>query len=131
MHEYALTESLVTIILESAKENNATRVTEVEVELGLFAMVVVDQMNYWFEFLSKDTILDNAEIHYRTSPGQIYCQNCGKESAIEVVDDKEKGLLSVTLDIPIFTCPHCQSTQTQILGGQDVVVKQIKVEIDD
>ncbi|MHA2362506.1 MAG: hydrogenase maturation nickel metallochaperone HypA/HybF [Candidatus Hodarchaeales archaeon] len=119
MHEYSLTTALVETCLE-AIQNNVNQVVEVEIKVGIFALVVYEQLEFWFEFLSKDTPLEGAKIIFHEEAGEILCQECQKISSV-------LSSPQVALDIPLFECEYCKSTQTRILSGQDIIISKLQV----
>ncbi len=113
MHEFGITESIVSIVLGKAKEARARRITEISLVVGELSGFVPDCIQFYFDFLSKDSIAEGATLHFELAPAQLRCRNC-----------------SVTFhpQDTLWTCPKCQSQGVEIAGGRELYVKSMEVE---
>ena len=101
---------------------------KVVVELGELTYLNPEQVKFGFEVLSKDTIAENAEIIFEIIPGKIKCFNCGYEG--EIIRDEDSIDHSFISSI-MLKCPKCGSTETDIVGGNDSIVKNIEIETNE
>ena len=62
MHEYHIVEGAVKQILEKAKASNASRVTRITLVMGEMSGLKEAPVRNYFEALSKDTLLEGAEL---------------------------------------------------------------------
>jgi hydrogenase nickel incorporation protein HypA/HybF len=125
MHEFSAACSIVDTALEAAKNNNVTRITVVNVELGEFTFLVPEQLIFNFEIASKNTLLEGAELRIKSVKGQLSCNECGFEGYSEVDPD-------IPPQIAVFApmkCPNCGSSSTRIMGGKDFVITNIQAEV--
>jgi hydrogenase nickel incorporation protein HypA/HybF len=125
MHEFSAACSIVDTALEAAKNNNVTRITVVNVELGEFTFLVPEQLIFNFEIASKNTLLEGAELRIKSVKGQLSCNECGFEGHSEVDPD-------IPPQIAVFApmkCPNCGSSSTRIMGGKDFVITNIQAEV--
>ncbi len=123
MHEYSITSMLVENIIETAEENGAKQVMSVEVEIGEFTFLNLDQVKFCYSTLIGDTILEGSEIILETKKGVVKCDSCGYTGPILAIDDSELyglGLLS-------FSCPEC-SKITRVIEGREFIIRRIQMK---
>ncbi len=113
MHELSITESILSIALEKAEEAKATRISRINLVIGGLSGVVDECMEFYFEFLSKDTIAAQATLSFHHPPTQLRCKNC-------------KTIFSP--DNHNWTCPNCQKQEVEIVSGRDLYIESIEVE---
>ena len=113
MHELGITESIVNIALDKAKEAQASKITQINLVVGELSGFVPDCIQFYFEFLSKDTIAQEAKLHFAPTPAQLSCRNC---STVFHPQDT------------LWSCPKCQSRGVEIVGGRDLYVQSLEVE---
>ena len=53
MHEYSITESVLTMAIEKAKEANASRITRINLVVGDLSGVVGECVRFYFDFISN------------------------------------------------------------------------------
>jgi Zn finger protein HypA/HybF involved in hydrogenase expression len=135
--------------LEIARKNNATSLKEINLEIGDFALIVEIYVQQAFDTLKKGTIAENAVLNMRRTPGVLHCNSCQQNSEIWFNEEKEKaaneGRLeeyeqyekSVTeesllkgnpnLGGNLFHCRICDSSDTNLIKGKGVVIKDIRI----
>jgi len=113
MHEFGITENIVSIVLGKAKEAHAGRISEIDLVVGELSGFVPDCIQFYFDFLSKGNIAEGAVLNFEQAPAQLRCQNC---STIFRPQNTS------------WTCPECQSQDVEIAGGRELYVKSIQVE---
>jgi hydrogenase nickel incorporation protein HypA/HybF len=114
MHELPITESILNIALEAGREAKATRITAINLVLGDLTSYVDDSIQFYFDFLSKDTLAQGATLNFRREPAVATCQSCGHQ-------------FTVTPPLPPF-CPACQAHTLQVKGGKEFYIETIEVE---
>ncbi|MFX1605179.1 MAG: hydrogenase maturation nickel metallochaperone HypA [Promethearchaeota archaeon] len=125
MHEFSAACSIVDTVLEAAKNNNATKVSVVNVEVGEFTFLIPEQLVFNFEIASKNSILEGAELRIKTVKGRLFCNDCRFEGESQIAPD-------VPDQIAVFApmkCPQCGSSSTKITGGKDFIITSIEAEI--
>lgn len=126
MHEFSAACSIVDTALQAAKDNNATKVSSVNVEVGEFTFLVPEQLIFNFEIASRDSILEGAELCITTVKGRLFCNDCQFEGESQV----DSGIPE---QIAVFTpmkCPKCGGSSTRIIGGKDFIITSIEAEIE-
>ena len=99
MHEYSITESLLSLALEKANEAQAGKITRINLVLGELSGVVGECVQQYFEILGKDTIARGAILSFEAKPTTLKCRKCEKE--FSPADYK-------------WDCPDCRESSTKI-----------------
>lgn len=123
MHEFSVMSEIVKGIIDEAKKRNALRIDSVTVEIGEFTMLGKEQLQFAFDILSKDSLLEKAELDLRTRPGRIKC-SCGFEGHVSLDSDTPHKA------IPILECPECGGAAT-VVDGRDCVIRDIRMVVPD
>jgi hydrogenase nickel incorporation protein HypA/HybF len=123
MHEFSVMSDIVKGIIDEASKRNALKVESVTVEIGEFTMLGKEQLRFAFDVLSKDTLLENAELDLRTVPGRIDCA-CGFEGEASPASDAPHKT------VPILECPKCGGA-ARVVGGRDCVIRDIRMVVPD
>lgn len=113
MHELSVTQGILAVVLEHAQEAKARRVTRVDLRIGDMSGIVDDSVQFYFDFLSRDTLAEGARLHFVRVPVRFRCHNCNTE-----FEPKDRD----------WVCPNCGSIGGQIIAGQEMAVESIEVE---
>ena len=127
MHEFSAACSIVDTAVEAAKNNNATRVSVVNVEIGEFTFLIPEQLIFNFEIASKNSILEGAELRIKTVKGRLLCNDCKFEGESHVDPDIPNQIAAFAP----MKCPKCGSSSTKITGGKDFVITSIEAEVPE
>jgi hydrogenase nickel incorporation protein HypA/HybF len=112
VHELAITESILDIALAHAREAKATRISRINLVIGEMTGVAEPCVRFYLGFLTRGTAAEQAEINVRRVPATVRCRACGEH--FEVVESK-------------WDCPRCEGTNTEIIGGRELLVESIEV----
>ena len=105
---------MVSLAADVAKENNASRVTRIEVNIGKTSGVMPYYMYKYYPEASKGTILEGAELVCEEIPVKAFCEECSNE----YYPVKENRYL----------CPHCGGRKARIIEGRDVALRNVEIE---
>ena len=122
MHEAAIAQSVVKIVLEEAGKQNAQRVESVEIEVGELSFIGVDQVRFWVESSFEGTVAEKAKLIFDTVKARIVCHQCEFEGDLTVEEDP-----AFHLRLPKFSCPKCQSSKIEITQGRDAFIRRIQI----
>lgn len=123
MHELSMAQGIINAVLDTAKENNATEVNKVTIEVGRLAMINPEQLQFILGVLIENTIMEDAEINFEEVPVEMKCFDCDFHGNA-VLDDSDHYA-------PLVKCPKCDSLKIDILNGKDIIVKNIVIEKPD
>ena len=112
MHELAITQSILDIALEHARKAGATRIGRINLVIGEMTGVAEECFRFYIGVVSRGTAAEEAELAVRRVPITARCRNCAEH--FEVRDFR-------------WTCPRCQSTGSDIIGGKELFVESIEI----
>ncbi|MFH1650694.1 MAG: hydrogenase maturation nickel metallochaperone HypA [Chloroflexota bacterium] len=112
MHELAITQSLLELVLAEAQKAGAEKVLEVNVVLGEMSGVVDHFIESNFSLLSRDTAASGARLTFHKVPQEARCRRCGH--LFHPGDSR-------------WACPECQSPEMEITAGSELYVESIEV----
>ena len=114
MHELSIVENIVKVVCDKLEEMGGDpRVSKVRMKVGKMSTAVPDCLQFYFEFLKKDTPLELASLDIVEVSVSGRCRQCGKEFEIGE---------------PPFVCPFCSSFNIEITAGRELLVESIDVE---
>lgn len=112
--------------VQAAVQNKVKRVTEVNVEVGEFTFLIPEQLAFNFEIASKNTVLEGAELKITKKRGVLMCHDCGFEGESVVDPDIPPQIASFSP----MKCPKCESSATEIVGGKEFIITDIRAEVE-
>ena len=121
MHEGSITTQIVESILQEAKRRTAKKISEVQLVIGELTFLNPDQVRFWYEILTKDTIMEDSKLTIEESKGIVKCRQCGYEGDFKYIDDP-----ALHVSTPTLNCPKCGGI-VEIVGGKDCLIKNIKM----
>ncbi len=101
------------IAVEHAEKANARRVTDLHIVIGDLASMVDDSIQFYWDIIARDTIAEQATLHFRRLPAQLQCNTCS-----EKYQPTEKELI----------CPTCHGIGAKIISGEEFFLESIDVE---
>jgi hydrogenase nickel incorporation protein HypA/HybF len=112
MHEVALAEGVLRIVLDAARASAAVRVHTVWVELGALAHVEPEALTFCFDAVTRGSVAEGAHLAIARTTGTAWCMPCGTQVPLASLGD---------------ACPRCGSYQLQVLQGEEMRVKEIGI----
>ncbi|PKG73775.1 hydrogenase maturation nickel metallochaperone HypA [Shewanella sp. GutCb] len=113
MHEYSIVTALIEECEKFAQQNDANKVTRVSIKLGILSGVEPSLLKTAFETFKLEGICAEATLEMNIQPLVISCLSCNNES----IHDQRN-----------IVCSHCQSTHTEVLDGEDMMLMQLELE---
>jgi hydrogenase nickel incorporation protein HypA/HybF len=127
MHEFVAAEEILNVALRVAKEKGATKILEINVEAGELTFLNQENLSLAFETLSQGTIAEKAKLKVEVKPCQISCHRCGYEGDAHYTGPERHDDLGLAKLIAL-TCPKCGGKDTEVVGGTDYFVRDIKIQ---
>lgn len=112
MHEMSLAEGVLQIVERTAEDNAGARVNVVWLEIGTLAQVETEALRFCFDVVTRGSIADGARLEIVAVPGAAWCMPCGERVALAAIGE---------------ACPRCGGYQLQVVGGNDLRVKEIAI----
>lgn len=113
MHELSVTESVLEIACRHAEKAQATRVTDIYLEIGQLSSIVDESVKFYWDLISKDTLCERAALHFKKIPAVLICQECQQK---------------YQLDNDLQPCPKCGSARVRVLSGDEFNIDSIEIQ---
>ncbi len=113
MHELAITEAIVSIVVRKALEANASKVTRIDLEVGRLTGIVPECVELQFALLGEGTIAQGARLCFDLRPVNLKCRACDITYARDEME---------------FSCPRCRGLEIDVLSGFELSVQSIEAE---
>jgi hydrogenase nickel incorporation protein HypA/HybF len=113
MHELALSQSIVDLVVEHARREGLHSVVRVTVEVGVAAGIEPDALRFCFDIVSSGTLAHGAELGIEKIGLQVRCSNCECEF-------EPPRLVSA--------CPGCGSYARRLLRGREFRIRSFDGE---
>ena len=113
MHELAITQSMLDIVLERAKESGARKVEAINLVIGELSGFVEESVRFYFDFLAKNTIAEGAALNFKPVSPRARCRSCGQPFELRELD---------------WSCPQCGGSDIEITAGKELSIESIDIE---
>ncbi|MFC1892465.1 hydrogenase maturation nickel metallochaperone HypA [Chloroflexota bacterium] len=113
MHELTVTEGVLAIALEKASAAKASRISRISLVIGELSGIVDECVQFYFDFLSKDTIAAETALSFRRLPVRLRCRSC---------------YITFSPSNGEWACPACREQKMDIVSGRELYVDSIEVE---
>jgi hydrogenase nickel incorporation protein HypA/HybF len=113
VHELAITQNILDIVLNEAKAAQANKVTKVNLVIGELSGIVSDCVQFYFDFLKKGNATEEAALDFKLVPAELRCRDCS--TAFKPADSA-------------WICPNCKGTNLDVISGRECYVASIEVE---
>jgi len=113
MHELAITQSMLDLVLEEAEKAGAKEVGRINLVIGQMSGIVEECVKFYFDFLSKGTLAERATLSFTVTPAMARCRSCDRLFELKEFD---------------WACPYCQDNNMEIVAGKEILVESIEVE---
>lgn len=114
MHELAVTQSILDIVLRHAEKADAQRILSINLVIGQLTGFVDDSIQFYFDFLTKDTPAQGAQLNFERVAARVCCPECGSEYTPP--------------DSRLWTCPECGALGGEIIAGKEFFVASIEID---
>lgn len=115
MHELSIMSNILDIVVDYAGRNGAKKVSKINLVVGDLSDLIPEWMQTYFDFVSKDTIADKAELVVNRVPAVLKCKGCSFEFTL----NKENWQ---------FSCPKCAASDVELLSGREFTVESIEID---
>ncbi len=110
MHELSIAMNIVEIAEEESKKAGTSTVSEIELEIGTMAGVVIEALDFALAEAKKNSVLSNAKFIINNIHAKARCLDCNHEFDVE----------------ELFTpCPKCNSFRNEVIQGKELKVKRL------
>jgi len=113
VHELAVTQSMLDLALRHAARAGAQRITRINLVVGEVSGIVDESVQFYFDFVSKGTLAEGAQLAFEWQPARFRCRACGHEFALQDGN---------------WVCPACQALGGEFIAGREFYMESIEVE---
>jgi hydrogenase nickel incorporation protein HypA/HybF len=115
MHELPVTESILKIVLQHAPADSVQRIVRIFLDVGELSDLEDEWIKHYFDYLSKGTIAEKAELVIHRTPITFQCNAC--ENIFEIKKEVLQDL----------QCPACENRECRLVSGRKYYIKNIEV----
>lgn len=117
MHELSLIQGIFDSVIPVARQNGATKITNIKLRVGEMTMVVPEAMEFAFEALSEDDpMLEGCELELEFIAPVSRCLDCGAEFEHDRFHNH---------------CTSCGSATTVLISGRELDIASMEIETPD
>ncbi len=113
MHELSVTESVLEIACKHAEKAQAIKVTDIYLVIGRLSSIVDDSVSFYWEMISKNTVCEDAKLHFKRIPAKLICLQCSQDY---ILDDE------------LTPCPNCGSARVKVISGDEFNLDSIEIQ---
>ena len=130
MHEYYLAQCLIeevesSLTSQKIDEQRTNKVVKVIVGFGPFTHATFDRIEFWWNNLLKGTLLEGTTLVRQQLKGKLFCPDCNEEFLVTETNETQYDEY-----LELFACPECNSCQTKVIEGTDILLLNIEIEIE-
>jgi hydrogenase nickel incorporation protein HypA/HybF len=118
MHEMGITAEILAAVLEVCEKDGAVKLNTVRATVGDLTEVVPDSLQFAWEVLTPGTFAEGAVLEITETVGRSECIECGTQFEHDRYDRH-------------CTNPACGSFATQVIGGDELRVDAIDIDLDE
>ncbi len=116
MHELAVTQGILDLVLDATRREGGGRVTVIDLVVGELSSIVDDSVQFYWDIIAEGTPAQDARLRFRRVPMQFECRQC--QALFEPQTDEH------------FRCTRCDSASVRVAGGDELRVEGFDLEPD-
>jgi len=117
MHELAIMENVLDIVLDFGKQNHAKEIRQVNLVAGSLSGIIPHWAELFFRMIAKGTAAQEAKLSFRVTPARITCRSCGQSTEFTSAE-------------MCFCCGDCGSDEVALAAGKEFHIDSIEVIVD-
>ena len=114
MHELQVTEDILSTVLQTAEIHDVTKIVRIHLEIGELNDMKDRWIQHYFNYLSKDTIAEGAEIEIHRKPVEFTCHDCTSVFDVNLHTSSS------------ISCPQCQGTNCSLTAGSEFSIRDME-----
>jgi hydrogenase nickel incorporation protein HypA/HybF len=115
MHELQVTERILEVALQHASRHQVDRIVVIHLRVGELSDLEDHWLQHYFDYLSKDTLAEDARLKIERVPIVLECDECGCNFEVA-----RTGLGDAA-------CPECGESRCQLISGRGYLVQNMEV----
>jgi hydrogenase nickel incorporation protein HypA/HybF len=118
MHEASIAMAAIEQAIAAARTHRATRITRIELDVGVLREIVPDAIAMAFEACAMGTMAEGAKLDLHEESARARCRKCGCEFAPD-------------LETHSFACGGCGAADAEMISGHEILLRSIECETDE
>ena len=137
MHEFALAESVVRAVIQTAEAEGLTAVTRVAVQVGELQSIKQDVFEFALEQVrTDDPRLANTVMEVEIVPARLRCRDCEHVFTLAETGERDATAKEAIHFVPelahaFMRCPSCASPDFEVVDGRGVGITTIEGDKPD
>ncbi len=115
MHELQITERILDIVLKHAVGQDVNRIVRIHLRIGALSDLEDEWIQHYFNYLSRGTVAESAELAIRRVPAVLRCQSCACSFDVE----REQ--------LGNAPCPDCGESGVELVSGREYLIENMEV----
>jgi hydrogenase nickel incorporation protein HypA/HybF len=115
MHELPVTERILDIVLKHASGRRIRKIVRIHLTIGGLSDLENEWIQRYFDYLSRGTLAENAELAIRRAPIVLRCPACAGN--FEIRRDQ----------LGEARCPTCAEARVELIAGREYLVENMEV----
>jgi hydrogenase nickel incorporation protein HypA/HybF len=115
MHELQVTERILEIALKYAEPNQVEKIVAIHLKIGELSDLEDEWIQKYFDYLSKGTIAEGAQLKIQRTPVVMECEDCGFSFEIDLKETKD------------ILCPECGHSKCNLISGREYRIENMEV----
>lgn len=115
MHETAIAQSLIDLMVREAESAGGGRIAAARLVLGEMSGVDEETLRFAFDVCTRGTIAEGCRLDVERVPVRLRCRACGAEGA----------------DDPFLPCGTCGAVGYEMLSGRELRLASLDLDDDD
>ena len=115
MHELQITESILGVVLRHAAQHDVRKVVRIHLRVGELSDLVDEWIQHYFNYLSRGTLAEDAELAIVRAPIVLRCPACDSSFPVE----KER--------LGAAACPACAGSKLELVSGRGYFIENMEV----
>jgi hydrogenase nickel incorporation protein HypA/HybF len=117
MHELQVTSQILKIALKYVKGHQVSQIRTIHLRIGALTDLEGEWIQHYFDYLSKGTLAENAQLAIEKVPINLECKKCGSKFEVSKHDLGEAR------------CPQCPDNESEfrMISGREYTVTNLEV----
>ena len=122
MHEMSVTQAMLDMALKYAE---GQLISDIYLQVGRMSFIVPESVEFYFEYLSQDTVAEGATLHFEAVPLEMTCLDCGRQADLSEWTDEQSRVIMVQA---LARGCQCGSSNLRVTGGTGFEMVSLGVE---
>ena len=118
MHELAIMESVLEIVLDFGIQNRAKEIRQINLVTGSLSGIIPRWGEMFFTMIAKGTIAENAKLSFQVIPAVITCRKCSEDTEFTAENMPDR-------------CGICGSENIYLKAGKSFHIDRIEAVIEE